>query len=89
VQSFTATAEQEAVLVPIIADMTAELETYVEAQGANTPWRYHNYVNQAQHPLESYGEDNVRFLKAVAAKYDPKGVFQTRVPGGFKLSHIQ
>ncbi|KAH6695204.1 FAD binding domain-containing protein [Plectosphaerella plurivora] len=89
VQSFSSTAEQEAVLVPIIAEMTAELEAYVESQNANTPWRYYNYVNQDQHPLESYGAENVRFLKAVAAKYDPAGVFQTRVPGGFKLSHIQ
>lgn len=89
VQSFSTTAEQQAVLDPIIAGMTAELEAYATSQRANTPWRYHNYVNQEQQPLESYGRDNVQFMKAVAAKYDPRGVFQRRVPGGFKLSNIQ
>jgi hypothetical protein len=44
------------------------------------------YLNDAagdQKVLESYGEDNVRFLKEVAAEYDPQGLFQ-RI-GGFKL----
>ena len=28
----------------------------------------------------------MEFLKEVAAKYDPTGVFQTLVPDGFKIS---
>lgn len=46
---------------------------------------YTNYADWSQHPLESYGEDEVRFMQRTATKYDPRGVFQTRVPGGFKL----
>ncbi|KAL6237887.1 hypothetical protein BDW75DRAFT_228392 [Aspergillus navahoensis] len=37
-------------------------------------------------PLGSYGEENVRHMREVASKFDPKGIFQTMVPGGFKIS---
>ena len=46
---------------------------------------YLNYANQAQNPIMSYGRENVASLKAAAMKYDPRGVFQRQVPGGFKL----
>lgn len=44
-----------------------------------------NYASAGQPVIEGYGEENVRFLREVSRKYDPKGVFQRRVPGGFKL----
>jgi hypothetical protein len=28
-------------------------------------------------------------MKKVAAKYDPDGVFQNLLPGGFKISHVK
>ena len=46
---------------------------------------YANYADWSQHQLESYGEQDLEFLKRTAGKYDPKGVFQKKVPGGFKL----
>lgn len=46
---------------------------------------YLDYANQAQNPISSYGPENVASLKAAAAKYDPRGIFQKQVPGGFKL----
>ncbi|KAF4906549.1 putative FAD-linked oxidoreductase [Colletotrichum fructicola] len=84
----TRTAEQEALAHAKLAATTAELEAFAEANGKATSWRYLNYVNPAQDPIRTYGEENVRFLKEVAAKYDPTGVFQTRVPGGFKISKV-
>ncbi|KAF2727877.1 FAD-binding domain-containing protein [Polyplosphaeria fusca] len=48
-------------------------------------FRYMNYANPDQDPIASYGEDNVRYLSAVSRRYDPEGVFQSQVPGGFKL----
>lgn len=68
--------------------VTAELEAYAESIGANTPWRYLNYVNPSQDPLSSYGAENVEFMREVAAEYHPSGFFQTRVSGGFKLSNV-
>lgn len=46
---------------------------------------YLNYANQDQDPISTYGRENVASLRAAAAKYDPRGVFQRQVPGGFKL----
>jgi len=48
---------------------------------------YLNYALQSQDPIASYGADNLRFLREVSRRYDPKQVFQTLVPGGFKLYH--
>ncbi|KAI1080688.1 FAD binding domain protein [Whalleya microplaca] len=48
-------------------------------------FRYLNYAAPNQDPLSSHGKDNLVFLQEVSAKYDSEGVFQNRVPGGFKL----
>ncbi|KAI4183119.1 MAG: hypothetical protein L6R41_005584 [Letrouitia leprolyta] len=48
-------------------------------------WIYLNYAAEAQDSIGSYGEENVRRLKEVSRKYDPEGLFQKRVLGGFKL----
>lgn len=47
-----------------------------------------NYDDKDQNPLESYGPENVAKIRAAAAKYDPDGIFQTLVPGGFKISGV-
>ena len=36
-------------------------------------------------PIAGYGEENVEILQKVSRKYDPEGVFQRLVSGGFKL----
>ncbi|KAI0876322.1 FAD-binding domain-containing protein [Hypoxylon argillaceum] len=48
-------------------------------------FKYLNYADPNQNALGSYGDENLAFLKATSQKYDPQGVFQKRVPGGFKL----
>ncbi|KAM0329273.1 hypothetical protein ACHAQA_004578 [Verticillium albo-atrum] len=88
-QASVQTLEQESVAYAKLAALTAELEAFAESKNAATAWRYLNYVNPSQDPLSTYGEENIKFLKEVAAKYDPKAVFQTRVPGGFKISRVQ
>ncbi|EXF76122.1 FAD binding domain-containing protein [Colletotrichum fioriniae PJ7] len=69
-QAQVRTADQEAGANAKLAAMTAELKAYVEANGKETVWKYLNYVNPAQGPISTYGEDNVRFLKKIAAMYD-------------------
>ncbi|PYH83778.1 FAD-binding domain-containing protein [Aspergillus uvarum CBS 121591] len=64
----------------------AELDAYARLTGAYNEYIYLNYAGRTQDPLRGYGPDNVRFMQAVARKYDPEGVFQHQVPGGFKLS---
>ncbi|KAF4950359.1 hypothetical protein FSARC_13223 [Fusarium sarcochroum] len=57
-------------------------------QDAAVQWEYLNYADFTQDPLSTYGTENVKFIREVAEKYDPKGVFQTRVPRGFKISKV-
>ncbi|KAI0174427.1 hypothetical protein BJ166DRAFT_620922 [Pestalotiopsis sp. NC0098] len=56
-----------------------------EDTSQGVPYIYWNYAFSDQDALRSYGEENVRKLQEANKKYDPKGVFQTACPGGFKL----
>ena len=44
---------------------------------------YLNYAGEHQDPIGSYGD--LSTLQKVSRKYDPQGIFQTAVPGAFKL----
>ncbi|KAK8041672.1 FAD binding domain-containing protein [Apiospora rasikravindrae] len=88
-EAFAKTKEAEALFQSKMAALTEELEAFAKAIGAATRWQYINYVNPMQDPLKSYGAENIAFMKRVSAKYDPQGFFQTRVPGGFKISHVK
>ncbi|KAL2811922.1 hypothetical protein BDW59DRAFT_177049 [Aspergillus cavernicola] len=63
-----------------------KLKEYTREIELDSDFVYMNYAGRDQNPLRGYGEDNLQFLAAVAAKYDPIRVFQTQVPGGFKVS---
>jgi FAD/FMN-containing dehydrogenase len=66
----------------------SKLERFAKERKADVPWRYINYSDKTQNPLKSYGPANTKFMKDVAAKYDPTGVFQKQMPGSFKISSI-
>ena len=57
-----------------------------KALGTDDPFLYLNFAAGFQKPICAYGAKKVRFLQQTATKYDPTGVFQTLVPGGFKVS---
>lgn len=63
----------------------AQAETSAEALGVTNPYLYLNYAASWQNPIAGYGASNVSALQAASKKYDPTGVFQYQVPGGFKL----
>lgn len=67
-------------------DFIVATETVAKKYGTYHPFLYINYASPSQNPLCGYGVDNFNFLKATAAKYDPHGVFQKLMPGGFKVS---
>jgi hypothetical protein len=48
-------------------------------------FKYMNYADPNQDVFGSYGEENLVFLRATSRKYDPRGIFQKKVPGSFKL----
>ncbi|TLS27205.1 hypothetical protein PpBr36_04906 [Pyricularia pennisetigena] len=77
-------------LEPLVnSKMTAwvdDIQKFAASKGADDHYLYLNYADLTQNPFRGYGEKSLAFLKGVATKYDPKGVFQINVPGGFKLS---
>lgn len=63
-----------------------QLTTYARSIGADNEYIYLNYAGRTQNPLKGYGRENVEYMRRVAREYDPTGVFQHQVPGGFKVS---
>ncbi|KAI3535209.1 FAD binding domain-containing protein [Colletotrichum filicis] len=82
------TEAQEAVARARMASASAQIADYAISVDGNVNWRYLNYADPSQDPIKTYGSANVDFIREVAAKYDPEGKFQTRIPGGFKISRV-
>lgn len=83
------TPELLEMVYPIYIESMKEIEAYAKSVDGNVDFRYLNYSDSSQDPLRSYGKENVKKMREAAAKYDPTGIFQTRVPGGFKVSSIR
>ena len=64
------------------------MRSFSAKHSGHSPYLYMNYANPEQDVIGSYGSENVEFLRRTALKYDPEGFFQTRVPGGFKVSRV-
>ena len=65
--------------------LMASIDTATKAAGVYHPYRYLNYAHGEQDVISGYGDANKAKLQAVSKKYDPHGLFQKGVPGGFKL----
>ena len=55
------------------------------AKGTLVPFTFMSYAWNHQDPIGSYGDENKKKLQAASKKYDPEGLFQKGVPGGWKL----
>ncbi|KAL4864870.1 hypothetical protein BDV12DRAFT_188602 [Aspergillus spectabilis] len=64
------------------------LDEYTQSTGLYNEYVYLNYAGDTQKPLRGYGADNMAFLHQVQRKYDPNGVFQRLMPGGFKIWRV-
>ncbi|KAL4887663.1 FAD-binding domain-containing protein [Aspergillus karnatakaensis] len=62
-----------------------EIEALAKHEDVDHPFRYMNYAAAWQDVIAGYGEQSVKELWEVSKEYDPLGVFQEKVPGGFKL----
>ncbi|ROT42888.1 FAD binding domain protein [Sodiomyces alkalinus F11] len=69
----------------VAKDLLAALIAKAKHHGAYHPFIDLNHAGPTQHVFHGYGHDNHKFLKATAKAYDPAGVFQKLMPGGFKL----
>ncbi|KAH8704705.1 6-hydroxy-D-nicotine oxidase [Talaromyces proteolyticus] len=64
----------------------ATLQEESKSRGLLNPYIMWNYAGLGQEVFPSYGYSSLGFMKKVSKRYDPKGVFQRLVPGGFKLN---
>ena len=69
--------------------LVAEIQSFSSSVAGGDRLIYMNYADSSQDPLGSYGQENVDHIRRVAAKFDPTGAFQERVPGGFKISRVE
>ncbi|KAL8342066.1 hypothetical protein RB601_005188 [Gaeumannomyces tritici] len=70
-----------------MAAWVASIKEFAKSKGADDEYLFLNYAGLNQSPFKGYGEANLKFMRDVAVRYDPKQVFQNRVPGGFKLKN--
>ncbi len=78
-------AQDDAAINAATESLLRQAIQYAKSQGQYNQYLYLNYALQQQDPIAGYGADNQAFLRAVSKKYDPRGIFQKLVPGGFKL----
>lgn len=74
----------EAAARQLIDDISAA----AKAESMQTGYMYLNYAHAGQEVWSDgseKGEERKEWLRGVSRKVDPEGVFQTCVPGGFKL----
>lgn len=75
----------DASVYAVLTETLALIEAATKARGTYVPFTFLNDAYSTQPVFRSYGTDNFRKLRATARKYDPRGMFQTQVPGGFKV----
>ncbi|KAF2196238.1 FAD-binding domain-containing protein [Delitschia confertaspora ATCC 74209] len=76
----------DATVTAAAQDTISKIDAAMKKRKTYHQFKYLNYAAAWQNPLASYNAMNLLFLKGVALKYDPTGVFQKVMPGGFKVS---
>lgn len=67
-------------------DMLRQLSQAATARGLAYPFIFLNDAAAGQNPFPLYGGGkSLARMKAVRDRWDPDGVFQVLMPGGFKL----
>ncbi|KAK8025326.1 hypothetical protein PG990_003149 [Apiospora arundinis] len=77
--------EDDTAVYSVTSKALSRIKAMSIERGAGSDYVYMNYASMFQDVIASYGDENKAKLKAIAAKYDPAGVFQTLQPGYFKL----
>ncbi|KAH7014426.1 6-hydroxy-D-nicotine oxidase [Microdochium trichocladiopsis] len=87
-QHMVRSAEEEVEARAQLLAMRRTLKEQSASLRLDMEWEYLGYADGGQDPLSTYGAENIALMKRVAADYDPQGIFQTRMPGGFKISKV-
>lgn len=79
-------AEDDERIFAEVGKFVAELRLLASEKGLLHRYIFTNYGYSKDDVVAGYGEESVSRLRETSKKYDPEGVFQRSVPGGFKLS---
>jgi hypothetical protein len=80
------TAEEETIARPLLRSYGEKMQEFATSKDSLFDWQFMNYANAYQDLLAIYGAENVKKIRAAVRKFDPQGIFQTKAPGGFKIS---
>ncbi|KAF7876404.1 hypothetical protein EAF04_001496 [Stromatinia cepivora] len=83
ISDFWTDPASEAPIRASLKALIASIDSISQQEGKFVAYKYLNYAADFQDPLSTTGRKG--FQQIVAKKYDPAGMFQTQVPGGFKL----
>ena len=71
-----------------VEDLIQKFKKTASEKGLLHRYIFTNYGYHKEDVLAGYGEESAKKLREVSKKYDPDGVFQKAVPGGFKLPKV-
>ncbi|KAK7186866.1 hypothetical protein DPSP01_007050 [Paraphaeosphaeria sporulosa] len=69
----------------ILEETLAQIEKLAKMRQLYSEFVFPNDAYLSQDPLRSFGTNTFRKLKRISRTYDPMGIFQSRLAGGFKL----
>lgn len=72
---FPATLSQS-VVTGTVDSLLSNLASSAKSQGLFLPYIFVNDAGPNQKPLQSFGENNIKYIDTVAKKYDPKRIMQ-------------
>ncbi|KAL3458115.1 hypothetical protein BJX64DRAFT_292476 [Aspergillus heterothallicus] len=78
-------ASDDAAARRILTAAIARIEAYTRARGVYDPFKFPVNSYASQSPFAGFGERSYARLREASKAYDPSGVFQRLVPGGWKL----
>ena len=78
-------AEDDEKVITTVTRLLADFEELASEKGLLHRYKFTNYAYKTQDVFNGYGQESLARLKEVGRKYDPEGIFQKAVPGGFKL----
>jgi hypothetical protein len=75
------------ILEHLVKEFVQDVDELTRREGAFVSFKYANYAGWFQDIWESNGREGmlVEKLRNVSRQYDPGGMFQKQVPGGWKL----
>lgn len=68
-----------------VENLVAGFRELASKKGLLHRYIFPNYAYQKDDIISGYGEESVSKLGETSKKYDPLGLFQKGVPGGFKI----